>query len=162
MRTHEHRRHDRHDAEAPGCHRPGHEDRQAGQDEGRDPRDEGRDPLDEGRRPRDRGGRRGYARGEFPGRLSAGPRGFRGPASWAGGPRMRGPRAPRGAEVELRTLAGQLAMAAFQVSQAGTDAQRAQARQILADSRESLYRILASSQDEVLASSQDEASAGQR
>jgi hypothetical protein len=74
---------------------------------------------------------------------------------------MRGPRAQRGEGLELRALAGQLAMAAFQVSEAGTDAQQAQARQILADSRESLDRILASSQDEILASGQDEASAGE-
>ncbi len=67
---------------------------------------------------------------------------------------MRGPRAQRGAGIELRTLAGQLAMAAFQVGGAGTDAQQAQARKILADARESLAQILASSQDE--------ASAGER
>lgn len=141
MRTHEHRRHDRHDAETAGCQRPGHEDRQAGQDEGRRPRDAGSR----------RGYARGYARGEFPGRLSAGPPGFRGPAPRAGGRRMRGPRAQRGDGIELRTLAGQLAMAAFQVGEAGTDAQQAQARKILADSRASLYQILASSQDEASA-----------
>ncbi len=65
---------------------------------------------------------------------------------------MRGPQCPaRHQDQALRTLAGQLAMAAFQVGQAGTDAQQAQARQILADSRDSLYRILVSSQDEASA-----------
>jgi hypothetical protein len=152
MRTHEHRRHDRHDAETPGCQRPGHEDRQAGQDEDRGPRDEDRSPRDGSRR-------RGYGPGEFPGWLSAGPPGFRRPAPRAGGPRMRGPRAQRGAGIELRTLAGQLAMAAFQVGEAGTDPQQEQARKILAGSRDSLDRILASSQDEASA---DEASAGER
>jgi DNA-binding PadR family transcriptional regulator len=53
-----------------------------------------------------------------------------------------------GAAIELRTQLGQLAMAAFQVAGAGTDAQQAQARKILADSRKSLYRILADGEDE--------------
>jgi DNA-binding PadR family transcriptional regulator len=52
------------------------------------------------------------------------------------------------AAIEMRTLMGQLAMAAFQVTGAGTDAQQAQARQVLADSRKALYRLLADSQDE--------------
>jgi hypothetical protein len=48
----------------------------------------------------------------------------------------------------MRTMMGQLAMAAFQVVSAGTDAQQARGRQILADSRKSLYGVLASSEDE--------------
>ena len=43
---------------------------------------------------------------------------------------------------------GQLSMAAFQVVSAGTDAQQAQARKVLADARKSLYRILAADEDE--------------
>jgi hypothetical protein len=42
-------------------------------------------------------------------------------------------------------------MAASQVAGSGTDAQQAQASQILADSRRSLYQILASSEDEATA-----------
>jgi DNA-binding PadR family transcriptional regulator len=53
-----------------------------------------------------------------------------------------------GAAIEMRTLMGQLGMAAFQVVSAGTDAQQAQARKILADTRKSLYRILAADEDE--------------
>jgi DNA-binding PadR family transcriptional regulator len=53
-----------------------------------------------------------------------------------------------GAAIEMRTLMGQLGMAAFQVISAGTDAQQAQARKILADTRKSLYRILAADEDE--------------
>ena len=52
-----------------------------------------------------------------------------------------------GAAIQMRTLTGQLAMAAAQVAAAGTDAQRAQASKILADSRKSLYQILADSED---------------
>ena len=50
--------------------------------------------------------------------------------------------------IELRHLIGQVAMAAVQVTQAGSDAQVAQARQILADTRRKLYRILAADDDE--------------
>jgi len=53
-----------------------------------------------------------------------------------------------GAAIEMRTLMGQLGMAAFQVVSAGTDAQQAQARKVLADARKSLYRILAADEDE--------------
>jgi len=53
-----------------------------------------------------------------------------------------------GAAAEMRTLMGQLAMAAFQVVSAGTEAQQAQARKILADTRRSLYRILAADEPE--------------
>jgi DNA-binding PadR family transcriptional regulator len=53
-----------------------------------------------------------------------------------------------GAAIEMRTLMGQLGMAAFQVVSAGTEAQQAQARKILADTRKSLYRILAADEDE--------------
>jgi hypothetical protein len=56
-----------------------------------------------------------------------------------------------GAAIEMRTLVGQLEMAAFQVAGAATDAQQAQARKILADSRKSLYQILANSEDEASA-----------
>ena len=53
-----------------------------------------------------------------------------------------------GAAIEMRRLIGQVAMAAFQVISAGTDAQAGQARQVLTDARKSLYRILASDEDE--------------
>jgi DNA-binding PadR family transcriptional regulator len=49
-----------------------------------------------------------------------------------------------GAAIEMRRLIGQVAMAAVQVVSAGTDAQAAQARQLLTDTRKALYRILAS------------------
>src|SRR6185437_5105642 len=45
--------------------------------------------------------------------------------------------------MELRELIGQVAMAAVQVTQVGSDAQVAQAHKILTDARRSLYRILA-------------------
>ena len=45
--------------------------------------------------------------------------------------------------MELRALIGQVAMAAVQVAQVGSDAQVAQAHQILTGARRSLYRILA-------------------
>jgi DNA-binding PadR family transcriptional regulator len=48
---------------------------------------------------------------------------------------------------EMRSLIGQLGMAAMQVTHAGSDAQIAQAQQILKDSRRSLYRILAADDD---------------
>jgi DNA-binding PadR family transcriptional regulator len=44
---------------------------------------------------------------------------------------------------EMRALVGQLAMAAMQVTSAGTDAQVAEAKKILSDTRRNLYRILA-------------------
>ena len=53
-----------------------------------------------------------------------------------------------GVAIEMRKLIGQVAMAAFQVVSAGTDAQAAQARQILTDTRKALYRILAADEDE--------------
>lgn len=53
-----------------------------------------------------------------------------------------------GAAVEMRHLIGQVAMAAFQVISAGSDAQAAQARKLLTDTRKSLYRILAADEDE--------------
>jgi DNA-binding PadR family transcriptional regulator len=62
-----------------------------------------------------------------------------------------------GAAIEMRTLMGQLGMAAFQVVSAGTDAQQAQARKILADTRKSLYRILAADEDETDDETDDEA-----
>jgi DNA-binding PadR family transcriptional regulator len=45
--------------------------------------------------------------------------------------------------VELRHMIGQVAMAAVQVAQVGTAAQVEQSRQILAETRRRLYRILA-------------------
>jgi DNA-binding PadR family transcriptional regulator len=45
--------------------------------------------------------------------------------------------------LELRSVLGQLATAVIQVSQAGTDEQVAQARQVLIDARKALYRLLA-------------------
>lgn len=50
--------------------------------------------------------------------------------------------------VEMRSLVGQLGMAAFQVISVGSEAQAAQARQLLTDTRKSLYRILAADDDE--------------
>jgi DNA-binding PadR family transcriptional regulator len=44
---------------------------------------------------------------------------------------------------EMRALVGQLAMAAMQVTHAGSDAQIAEAQRILKDTRRGLYRILA-------------------
>jgi DNA-binding PadR family transcriptional regulator len=52
-----------------------------------------------------------------------------------------------GAAVEMRRLIGQVAMAAFQVISAGTDAQAGQAQQVLTDARKALYRILAADDD---------------
>jgi DNA-binding PadR family transcriptional regulator len=52
-----------------------------------------------------------------------------------------------GPAVEMRALVGQVAMAAFQVISAGTDSQAAQARQLLVETRKSLYRILAADED---------------
>lgn len=50
-----------------------------------------------------------------------------------------------GAEaIELRTLFGQVVMAAVQVARVGNEAQVAQARQVLVETRRRLYRILAS------------------
>lgn len=48
-----------------------------------------------------------------------------------------------GAAIEMRKLVRGVAMAAVQVVSAGTDAQAAQARQVLTDARKALYRILA-------------------
>jgi DNA-binding PadR family transcriptional regulator len=53
-----------------------------------------------------------------------------------------------GAALEMRKLIGQVAMAAFQVVSAGTDAQASQAKQVLTDARKALYRILAADEDE--------------
>jgi DNA-binding PadR family transcriptional regulator len=66
-----------------------------------------------------------------------------------------------GAAIEMRTLMGQLGMAAFQVVSAGTDAQQAQARKILADTRKSLYRILAADEDDADEAGDEPAAAGQ-
>jgi DNA-binding PadR family transcriptional regulator len=45
--------------------------------------------------------------------------------------------------VDLRTLIGQLGMATLQVVQSGDETQIGEAKQILADARKALYRILA-------------------
>ena len=50
--------------------------------------------------------------------------------------------------IEMRNLIGQVAMAAFQVVSAGTDAQVRHARQILADARKALYRVLAADDED--------------
>ncbi|MGO9142226.1 MAG: hypothetical protein ACLP70_12400 [Streptosporangiaceae bacterium] len=135
MKDQEFRRHDRHEAGPSGCQ---HGD------------DSPHPGEDEPRRTHGGGWRRGPGRGGFP----AGPPGFRGPGPWARGPRMRGPWdaiGETGTGIQLRALTRQLAMAASQVAGSGTDAQQAQASQILADSRRSLYQILASSEDEATA-----------
>jgi len=49
--------------------------------------------------------------------------------------------------LELRGLLGQLGAAAMQVATAGTDAQVAQARQVIVDARKALYRLLAEDDD---------------
>jgi DNA-binding PadR family transcriptional regulator len=49
---------------------------------------------------------------------------------------------------EMRALIGQLAMAAMQVTSAGSEAQVAEAQQILSDTRRRLYRILAADEGE--------------
>jgi DNA-binding PadR family transcriptional regulator len=55
---------------------------------------------------------------------------------------------PLGGAVEMRELVQQVHMAAFQVMSAGTDAQQAQARKLLADTRKALYRILAADEED--------------
>jgi DNA-binding PadR family transcriptional regulator len=57
------------------------------------------------------------------------------------------------AAIEMRKLIGQLAMAAHQVLSAGTDAQVAQARQVLTDTRKALYRLLAADDEDSAADS---------
>jgi DNA-binding PadR family transcriptional regulator len=49
--------------------------------------------------------------------------------------------------MELRALLWQLGAAAMQVASAGTDAQVAQAREVLVDARKRLYRLLADDED---------------
>jgi DNA-binding PadR family transcriptional regulator len=126
MRTHEHRRHDRHDAESADCPRPD-EDRRHGDDHHHD-----HDHHHDDRRPRgdrgDRGGR-GDARDGFPGGFPGGPAGFRGPGPWTegarmrgpggrGGPRMRGSRAQRGdARAAALALLGEKPMNGYQIIQ---------------------------------------------
>jgi DNA-binding PadR family transcriptional regulator len=53
-----------------------------------------------------------------------------------------------GPALEMRKLIGQVAMAAFQVVSAGTEAQLGDARQILADARKALYRLLAADDED--------------
>jgi DNA-binding PadR family transcriptional regulator len=50
--------------------------------------------------------------------------------------------------VDMRSLFGQVGMAVRQVAQAGTAAQHGRARQILAETRRSLYRLLAEDTEE--------------
>jgi DNA-binding PadR family transcriptional regulator len=50
--------------------------------------------------------------------------------------------------LEMRSLIGQVGMAAFQVVTAGTEGQVAQARTVLTDARKALYRLLAADDDE--------------
>lgn len=49
--------------------------------------------------------------------------------------------------LELRGLIGQLAAAAIQVTQVGSDAQVAQAREVLVEARKALYRLLADGEE---------------
>jgi DNA-binding PadR family transcriptional regulator len=49
--------------------------------------------------------------------------------------------------LEMRSLIGQVGMAAFQVVSAGTEGQVAQARTVLTDARKALYRLLAADDD---------------
>ena len=63
---------------------------------------------------------------------------------------------PAGGAIEMRSLVGQLAMAAHQVLSAGTDAQVTEARKILTDSRRALYRILAAEDPEASAPAEDQ------
>jgi DNA-binding PadR family transcriptional regulator len=65
--------------------------------------------------------------------------------------------------IQMRSLVGQVGMAAFQVLSAGTDAQVRQARQILTDARKALYRVLAADDEDAAeagASGQDSAERG--
>ena len=50
--------------------------------------------------------------------------------------------------IQMRSLVGQVGMAAFQVLSAGTDVQVRQARQILTDARKALYRVLAADDED--------------
>jgi DNA-binding PadR family transcriptional regulator len=52
---------------------------------------------------------------------------------------------------DMRSLIGQVAMAAHQVLSAGTESQVTQARQVLTDTRKALYRLLAADDDETAA-----------
>ncbi len=56
---------------------------------------------------------------------------------------------------EMRSLIGQVAMAAYQVISAGTESQATQARQLLTDTRKALYRLLAADDDETAAGTGD-------
>jgi DNA-binding PadR family transcriptional regulator len=60
-----------------------------------------------------------------------------------GQPWARSTEGSGGDRLELRRLIGQLGAAAFQVGVAGDDAQIAQAKEILTESRRAMYRILA-------------------
>ena len=53
-----------------------------------------------------------------------------------------------GAAMEMRTLIGQVAMAAFQVLSAGSESQIGQARRVLTDARRALYRLLAADDED--------------
>ena len=56
---------------------------------------------------------------------------------------------------EMRSLIGQVTMAAYQVLSAGTESQATQARQLLIDTRKALYRLLAADDDESAAGTGD-------
>jgi DNA-binding PadR family transcriptional regulator len=56
---------------------------------------------------------------------------------------------------DMRSLIGQVAMAAHQVLSAGTESQVTQARQVLTDTRKALYRLLAADDDETAAGTGD-------
>jgi DNA-binding PadR family transcriptional regulator len=67
-----------------------------------------------------------------------------------------------GAAVEMRKLIGQVAMAAYQVLSAGSEAQIGQARQVLTDARRALYRLLAADDEDTRAEQAGEADGGSR
>jgi DNA-binding PadR family transcriptional regulator len=67
-----------------------------------------------------------------------------------------------GAAMDMRKLIGQVAMAAFQVLSAGSDAQISQARRILTDARRALYRLLAADDEDGSHEQPGEPDAGHR
>jgi DNA-binding PadR family transcriptional regulator len=67
-----------------------------------------------------------------------------------------------GAAIEMRKLIGQVAMAAFQVLSAGSEAQIGQARRVLTEARRALYRLLAADDEDTLAEQAGEPDGGPR
>src|SRR6202020_790663 len=61
----------------------------------------------------------------------------------------------RGSHREMRSLIGQLGMAAMQVTTVGSDAQIAEAQRLLTETRRNLYRILAADDESGDDSAQD-------